>query len=154
MKKIKIYLDTSVIGGCFDTEFKRYSNHLIKAILKGRAQAVLSTVVLAEVQKAPSDVKGVLDQILDISEVLDIDSEMIALAEMYLKSAIVSRKYQDDALHIAAASVSKTDVLVSWNFKHIVNFKRIHQFNAVNLREGYSMLEIRSPMEVIFDENS
>lgn len=57
-----------------------------------------------------------------------------------------------DALHIALATVARVDVLVSWNFKHIVNLRRIHAYNAVNLKRGYPLLEIRSPREVIGDE--
>ncbi|GHU24254.1 hypothetical protein FACS1894172_10560 [Spirochaetia bacterium] len=51
-------------------------------------------------------------------------------------------------MHIAAATVLKVDVLVSWNFKHIVNLDKIRLFNAVNLKEGYGLLEIRTPQEV------
>ena len=66
-----------------------------------------------------------------------------------MKQKIVSEKYRDDALHIAIATVIEVDVLVSWNFRHIVNLNRIQQFNSVNLREGYKILEIRSPEEVL-----
>jgi hypothetical protein len=65
---------------------------------------------------------------------------------------IVSENYYSDALHIAAATVIGVDVLVSWNFKHIVNLNKIKLFNSVNLREGYSILDIRTPREVIGDE--
>ena len=57
-----------------------------------------------------------------------------------------------DALHIALATVAKVDVLVSWNFRHIVNLTRIHAYNAVNLKKGYPLLEIRTPREVAGDE--
>jgi len=57
-----------------------------------------------------------------------------------------------DAQHIAIASVERVDVLVSWNFQHIVNLDRIHAFNSVNLKLGYLMLEIRSPREVIHEK--
>nr|VFJ48364.1 MAG: hypothetical protein BECKDK2373B_GA0170837_102027 [Candidatus Kentron sp. DK] len=56
---------------------------------------------------------------------------------------------REDAQHIAMASVERADLLVSWNFKHIVNIQRIHAYNSVNLRLGYPILEIRSPLEVI-----
>jgi len=74
------------------------------------------------------------------------------LANLYLKEEIVSRKYSGDALHIAIATVANVDVLVSWNFKHIVNLKKIKRFNSVNLNEGYPILEIRTPMELIDNE--
>jgi hypothetical protein len=57
-----------------------------------------------------------------------------------------------DALHIALATVARVDVLVSWNFKHIVNLTRIHAYNAVNLKRGYPLLEIRTPQEIVEDE--
>jgi hypothetical protein len=62
---------------------------------------------------------------------------------------IINEKYRSDALHIAVATVSGVDVLVSWNFKHIVNLNRIKLFNSINLKEGYNLLEIRTPLEVI-----
>lgn len=59
----------------------------------------------------------------------------------------------DDCLHIALATIHKVDILVSWNFKHIVNVYRIRGYNSVNLSLGYSTLEIRSPKDVISYEN-
>lgn len=59
-----------------------------------------------------------------------------------------------DAQHIAVATISRVDVLVSWNFSHIVNLARIRGYNSVNLRQGYPILEIRSPREVFSDEKS
>ena len=85
-------------------------------------------------------------------EVLALDSEAEALAAQYIQDGAVSRNEWADALHIALATVARVDVLVSWNFKHIVNLRRIHACNAVNLKHGYSVLEIRNPREVFGDE--
>jgi hypothetical protein len=74
---------------------------------------------------------------------------MLDLTEKYMAENIVSEQYASDALHIAIATVLGVDVLVSWNFKHIVNLNKIRLFNAVNLREGYGILDIRTPQEVI-----
>ena len=71
------------------------------------------------------------------------------LAEKYLKEKIVTKKFRSDALHIAIATINKVDVLVSWNFKHIVNLNRIRQYNSVNLKYAYPLIEIRSPMEIV-----
>ena len=65
---------------------------------------------------------------------------------------MISSNYFLDAEHIAIATVEKVDIVVSWNFKHIVNIHKIRGFNSVNLKEGYQLIEIRTPMEVI-DEN-
>jgi len=78
-----------------------------------------------------------------------LNEEARKLAEYYIKEGIVSEKYLVDAQHIAIATVYKVDVLVSWNFKHIVNLQKIKQYNAINLKYGYTLLEIRSPREVI-----
>ena len=153
MKKIKLYLDTSVIGGCFDKEFEQYSNRLFDNIRKGGLIAVVSDITAYEISKAPSFVKEVILSIPpEYIETVETTDEMRKLAEHYMESKIVSEKYELDALHIAIATVIKIDVLVSWNFRHIVNFQKIHQFNAVNLKEGYPVLDIRTPMEVIGDE--
>ena len=61
-------------------------------------------------------------------------------------------KFFEDALHIAIATINKVDVLVSWNFKHIVNINRIRLYNSVNLKSGYSMIDIRSPREILTEK--
>jgi hypothetical protein len=81
-----------------------------------------------------------------------VNEEMTKLAEKYMEQKIVSENYYSDALHIAVATVIGVDVLVSWNFKHIVNLDKIKLFNSVNLREGYNALEIRTPGEVVENE--
>ena len=81
------------------------------------------------------------------------NAESEVLAEEYIRQAVVSRRMLADAQHIAVATLARVDVLVSWNFRHIVNLDRIHGFNAVNLRAGYPLLEIRSPLEVWKDED-
>jgi len=86
-------------------------------------------------------------------ELVHQGAESEALAEEYIRQAVVSRRMLADAQHIALATVAKVDVLVSWNFRHIVNLDRIHGFNAVNLRAGYPLLEIRSPLEVWQDDD-
>ncbi|MDA3899103.1 MAG: PIN domain protein [Spirochaetes bacterium] len=113
---------------------------------------VVSDITIAELENAPDKVKNLLLEFDDF-ELIESDNEMKGLAAFYLQSKIVSPKYSDDALHIAIATVCKIDVSVSWNFKHIVNLRKIHQFNSINLREGYNLLEIRTPREVIGDES-
>jgi predicted nucleic acid-binding protein len=148
MKKIRIYIDTSVIGGCFDKEFQSYSLQLFECFKKDIYVPVISEIVLEELERAPEKVKEKI-KLLENIEILPNDEEIKDLAQKYLDEQIVSSRYYDDALHIASATVNQVDVLVSWNFKHIVNLKRIHLFNSVNMREGYRVLEIRTPMEVI-----
>jgi hypothetical protein len=152
----RVYIDTSVIGGCFDEEFKTWSNLLIKELLSGQKIAIISDVTIDEIQDAPKPVQEKLDEIIrsDFKELIASDQEAHELAESYIIEGAVSRKFFEDALHIAMATINKATVLASWNFKHIVNLERIRQYNAVNIKKGYSLLEIRSPREIIkFEEN-
>lgn len=152
MKKLKIYLDTSVIGGSFDDGFKEHSIRLIKNLKQDRIVGVISEITIRELENAPDFVKKDFETYEEKLEVTIITEEIKELAENYIKDKIVTKKYYEDALHIACATVYQVDLLVSWNFKHIVNFNKIMQFNAGNIKNGYKALQIYSPMEVLNDE--
>ncbi len=148
--KSHLYIDTSVIGGCLDEEFSEYSLKLIDEFKNGNKILNISDLTLSELEEAPSEVRKVLEQIPEkFKEYLSLDEESKMLAEKYIKENVVSSNYLIDAQHIAIATINKVDVLVSWNFKHIVNLRRIHLYNSINLKYGYSLIEIRSPREVI-----
>ncbi len=149
MKK-RIYTDTSVIGGCLDTEFEQGSLALFEAFSSGATIIVVSNLTLAELEAAPSTVQEVLKKVpRQFIEYIEFTEEASDLAETYLEEGVVSENSRVDAQHIATATINRVDVLVSWNFKHIVNLERIHGYNSVNLRLGYPMLEIRTPIEVL-----
>lgn len=82
-------------------------------------------------------------------EGVELTEEAGNLARAYLDAKVLTERQLVDAQHIAMATIAQVDVLVSWNFKHIVNLKRIHGYNTVNVKQGYAVLEIRSPLEVI-----
>jgi hypothetical protein len=137
--KFRTYIDTSVIGGCYDDEFK-----------SGKKIAVISDLTLKEIEEAPRNVKDILNGIpTNYREYVTLNDEAKLLAQRYIKERAVSKSHLVDAQQIAIAIVNKVDVLVSWNFKHIVNLKKIRLYNSINLKYGYPMLEIRSPMEVL-----
>lgn len=149
----RVYIDTSVIGGCIDGEFAIWSNSLFDEFRNGVKIAVVSDLTRRELEAAPSNVKKLLSTISGTHiESVFLSGEAERLALNYLKNKVVSSKHLVDAQHIAIASVERVDVLVSWNFKQIVNLDRIHAFNAVNIKLGYPILEIRSPMEVLHEE--
>ena len=83
---------------------------------------------------------------------LQLDAEALELANAYIAAAVLSPRMRADAQHIAIATIARVDVIVSWNFKHIVNLERIRGYNSVNLRNGYPMVEIRTPREVLTNE--
>ena len=156
--KPRIYTDTSVIGGCYDEEFRGPSNRLLDSFSAGsagsagRATLVVSDLTLLELERAPDEVRAVLARVPpEHRENVELSEEAAGLAERYIQEGAIRATSRADARHIAIATVARVDVLVSWNFKHIVNLQRIHAYNSVNLRDGYPVLEIRSPMEVWSD---
>lgn len=152
--KRRIYTDTSVIGGCLDEEFEEPSRALFDRFLRGEDVVVISELTLLELEGAPPEVQAILEDVSPTHrEDIEFTEEASRLADQYLQSGVVGEASRVDAQHIATATVHRTDVLVSWNFKHVVNLDRIRGYNSVNLREGYPMLEIRSPQEVLpYDE--
>ena len=151
--RMRIYTDTSVLGGCEDEEFAEQSIRLVEGFVRGDRVLVLSSLTVQELATAPAGVRRRLASVPAAHiETLQLDAEARELAEAYLAAGVLTSKMRADAQHIAIATVGRVDVLVSWNFKHIVNLKRIHGFNSVDLRKGYPMIEIRAPREVLSDE--
>ncbi len=149
----RIYTDTSVFGGCFDAEFREPSRRLFRRFEAGEDVLLLSDLTRLELRGAPPRVRELVDTLPRESvEIVEVDDEVRQLADSYVSSGVVANSMLADAQHIAAASVHRADVLVSWNFKHIVNLRRIHGFNSVNLRGEYPILEIRTPREVAPNE--
>ena len=150
MHKLRIYIDTSVIGGCFDEEFAEWSNQLFDEFIEGKKIAVISDIIIDELSRASVKVREKIKEIPDeYIEIVMRTDETVQLAKSYIESDALSNKSTDDALHIAAATIARVDVLASWNFKHIVNLRRIQIFNSVNMINGFQMIEIRSPREVL-----
>ena len=148
----KLYIDTSVIGGYHDPLWMADTRLLWQQAEAGHWQLMTSIVAEAEVKNAPPQVRQVFADTFNAANILDTSDEVEELAEAYMQAAVVPPKFADDALHVAMAAVHGIRLIVSWNFKHIVNLRRIHAFNAVNLKQGYPVLEIRNPREVIGDE--
>lgn len=150
MKTLRVYLDTSVIGGCFDEEFEEWSEALMNDFCNGRYLAVVSNVVEKEIEAAPGFVRELFAEVLSLpAEIVQVDEDTLALVEHYIAHRVLFTRFLDDMLHIVLATIAEVDVLVSWYFKHIVRLDKIRLFNAVNLEQGYKPLTIYSPREVI-----
>jgi hypothetical protein len=148
----RIYVDASVVGGCEDDEFAEHSIRLMDCFVRGDFVLVVSNLTVQELAAAPDEVRKRLASVPEAHiETLQLDAEARELAEAYIAAGVLTAKMRADAQHIAIATVARVDVLVSWNFKHIVNLQRIHGYNSVNLRRAYPMLEIRAPREVLSD---
>lgn len=151
--KFRIYADTSVLGGCEDEEFAEHSIRLMDSFVQGEHTLVLSVLTVQELASAPARVRQRLAAVPEAHmETLPLSAEASDLAEAYVAAGVLTAKMRADAQHIAMATVGHVNVLVSWNFRHIVNLDRIHGYNSVNLRKGYPMIEIRTPREVLPNE--
>ena len=151
--RLRIYVDTSVVGGCYDEEFREPSRRLFEAFVRGDHTLLLSYLTATEVEGARKEVQDVLEQVPDahIEEVKPSnDAERLALA--YIDAGALAPSMQPDAEHIALATVVEADVLVSWNFRHIVNARRIQICNSVNIVREHRSIDIRSPREIEYHD--
>ena len=152
--KQRYYLDTSVFGGYFDSEFSDATKQLFKEINSKQIKIIYSELTKNELINAPDKVKKFVNDIPeDLIEYIEVSDESLDLANKYLEEEVVGKTCKDDCIHIALATIVHASALVSWNFKHIVNLSRIRGYNSVNIKLGYSPIEIRSPLEMIDYEN-
>ncbi len=145
-------MDTSVFGGVFDEEFVAASTAFFDQVNEGRFQLLTSALVSAELRNAPKAVQAWFGRFEPVLELITASEEVLALRNAYLTAGVVAPRWINDALHVALATVHDAELIVSWNFRHMVNIKRIRGYNAVNLLCGYRTIDIRSPREVISDE--
>jgi predicted nucleic acid-binding protein len=148
----RVYVDTSVIGGCVDAEFAEDSLRLFDLVRAGRLTLLVSDVVIRELADAPPRVRQVIEELSDSAiEAVTISEEVLRLRDAYLAAGVVGPQWTDDATHVAAATVARADAIVSWNFRHIVRLDRIKAYNEVNRATGLGELTIVSPREVVYD---
>lgn len=145
-----LYLDTSVIGGYLDDEWKDATQELWRQMEAGRYQFLTSAITMDELTTAPERVRELFADTFPAETVLGITAESERLASAYMERHILPPKYTDDARHVAVCTVMQLEYLVSWNFKHLVNVEREKGFNAVNLLQGYRPIRIVNPLELIY----
>ncbi len=150
MKKQRIYFDTSVFGGYYDKEFEEFTKPLFERINNGEFRVLLSAVLQRELEQAPEKIIKLITELKsEYTEFLDEDDDAVDLAMKYINEKVVGQTSYADCLHIALATISRADLLLSWNFKHIVNIERIRGYNSINIKNGYKQLEIRSPRDLM-----
>lgn len=150
----RIYIDTSVVGGIYDSEFDVITKMFFDKVFRGEIKIIISELLENELINAPGQVKDFFKTLPSTQiEFVRLTTAAIELAEIYISEKVVGETSRADCRHIALATLNNADVLVSWNFQHIVNLKRIRGYNSINLREGFHTLEIRSPKELMEYEN-
>lgn len=148
--KQRFYLDTSVFGGVFDVAFEEASLLLFERIKLGNVICLYSDLTEDELIDAPKNVQMYFQKLPKVHlERLEVNDEVLNLANKYIQEKVVGDTSFDDCVHIALVTIHKADLLASWNFKHIVNIYRIRGYNAVNLKNNYGPIEIRSPKEIV-----
>ncbi|MCB4792830.1 MAG: PIN domain nuclease [Elusimicrobia bacterium] len=155
MKKLKLYLDTSILNFAIsdreNLELQIMSTKdIIGCIKRGDYEGYISDEVLKEIEQAPKDIKELLFQVVKGTGLglLKADKDTEILAEKYIEEGLIPLKYRDDALHIAVATVNGMDIVMSWNFEHMVKLKTKKGVIAVNELMGYKTIEILTPQEV------
>lgn len=150
----RFYFDTSVFGGAFDKEFDESTLQLFERVKLGKVICVFSDLTEVELLNAPENVKEHFKNLPEKhKERVIVTDEILELASKYVAENVVGKTSFDDCVHIATATIYKADILVSWNFKHIVNVYRIRGYNSINIRSNYHSLEIRSPKEILVYED-
>lgn len=158
MRRLKLYLETSVWNFYFADdapEKKEITHAFFTRIKNGSYDIHISDVVLEEIGKAPEAKRTLLLNIITeySPQRLTLNEEIAELAQKYLAEGVLPENKLEDALHAAAAAVYEMDALISWNLKHLSNFKKMEMINGINLKEGYlKRLELITPMEVSDEE--
>jgi predicted nucleic acid-binding protein len=152
-RKRRVYVDSSVLGGKFNKRLAKQTKPFWDAVERGEVIVILSDVLERELERAPQRARDFYDSLPEsqTEHVVSTD-ESDGLATRYVTEGVIDKSSLDDCKHIALATITHADVLVSWNFGHIVNVDRIHGYNGVNMKLGYPQIEIRTPYEVIHDE--
>ena len=158
MRKLKLYLDTSIISHLFadDTPEKMEdTNRFWHKLIVGEYDVVISPAVVNEIKKcAEPKQRLMLDKLQEIKfQILVETSETKDLAIEYIKGGVLKEKSLDDCLHIAYAVINNCDAIVSWNFKHLVNFKTINKVKVVNTLHRYREIGIISPTMLVEEED-
>jgi hypothetical protein len=149
-RKLTLYIDTSIVGGYFDIDFEKDTKLLFDSVLKKDFHIVYSSVTEDELIDAPKQVRNLLSKIpKECKTKIELSEEAVMLGDTYIKENVVGKTSREDCFHIALATIYKADILVSWNFKHIVNVLKIRGYNAVNIKLGYATIDIRSPKEIV-----
>ncbi len=128
---VRVYADTTVFGGAFDDEFESDSLAFFEQARSGRIRLATSALVRAELDGAPKRVQDLFEELEPLMEVLPVTREAVRLQSAYLRACVVGEASMNDALHVALATVARCAILVSWNFKHLVQYRRIRGYNAV-----------------------
>jgi predicted nucleic acid-binding protein len=149
MPPLRVYVDSSVFGGYFESEFAEGSRRFFEFVRTGRIIVLVSDFVIDELRDAPERVQALLTALPPGARVrVEMTIDAARLRDRYLAAKILGPASAVDAMHVALATVIRADAIVSWNFRHIVHLDKMRRFNQVNVATGFGPLTIVSPNEV------
>jgi predicted nucleic acid-binding protein len=149
----KVYADTSIFGGAFDERFSDATWKFLELIRKGNFELVISDVVREEISGAPPPVVQLYKEFARFAGIAEVTEDALVLRDAYQAAGILGPRWRTDALHVALATISRCEIITSWNFSHIVHFEKIPRYNAVNALRGFDPVRIHSPLELIGHED-
>jgi len=150
MKKLKIFLDTSVYSALYDERDlnrQKQTQEFWKNIED--YDLYYSDINVEEIDAVVNEgLKNKLKSLLKKGKEIEITTEVNKLAKIYIEEDLIPEKYENDALFLALTTAHSLDILISWNFKHLVKRKTRIGVNLINLKEGYRSIEILAPPEL------
>ncbi|MGH8070463.1 MAG: PIN domain-containing protein [Candidatus Entotheonellia bacterium] len=148
--KLRIYFDTSVFSAYFDDQVTDRQHQTEEFWMRlDEFEAATSELAREELAQTPDPTRRAqLLALLTGFTIYSLTDEIKQLARQYIKANVFTPTMFNDALHVAAAVLTRQDILVSWNFKHLVNRRRRARINDVNISSGLPTLEILAPPEV------
>ena len=154
MRKLKLYLDTSVWNFYYaddSPEKMEVTKKFFEEIRSGKYEIYISELVFVEINRSVEEKQNRLVGLIEEYQPFELksDSDVEELSEKYIKANIVPVKYKADVIHVSFAVTNDLDVVVSWNLRHIVKLKTRLEVNGINKIEVYKEIEICTPEEVI-----
>lgn len=158
MAKLKVYLDTSVISYLYQLDAPERMEDTLEVwemFRNKKYDVYISNIVLNEISGCNEEKLNILLEYLNEIEytVVETDENTVELAEKFIDFGILRQKSFDDCQHIAAAILAGCDIIISWNFKHIVNVKTVRGVKVITTLEGYKDLMIYPPSVLLESED-
>ena len=159
MRKLKLYIETSAWNFYFADdapEKKEITKEFFEQVFKGMYDVYTSRIALDEIERCPEPKRKDLFKLIEKCKPtrLDVGKEAEGLATKYMAKGLVPERKEEDALHIAVATIAEMDAVITWNYRHMIGLRKSELFHSTNLEEGYTKrIEIITPIGVGFDED-
>jgi hypothetical protein len=165
MKKLKIYLDTSIINFLYvddSPEYRKATEIFFENVIaENKIDTYISNIVIDEINKTEDKnqrdiLLGTFEKYTNIRTLVaegDIMNDIAFLGENYIKNDIIPKKKVADSFHVAYSTIFQMDILLSWNFKHLANINKEQKIIILNKTLGYNYpFRMANPLEVYFEE--